>query len=394
MFSERTHWHRQPNRLANLLDERKASGRQIFDLTESNPTACGFSFGDILSPLTNPKILEYHPDSCGMLSARQAIVKYYADQSADIDPDNIFLTSSTSEAYSLIFKLVCNAGDSIAVPVPSYPLFEYLSQINDVALTPYRLQYDHGWRIDLDSLKRSLGPETRAIVLVHPHNPTGMFLKRQEFNEVAAIARERSLPLIVDEVFIDYAFEADCERMPTTVGSGEALTYTLNGISKMIGLPQMKLGWIALSGTATLVAEARERLEILCDTFLSVNTPVQLALPHYLTLRGAVQHQILTRVQSNLSLLTKLLNDHDPGNKPPCSLLIPEGGWYAIIRVPRTKSDEAWAVEMLERVGVYVFPGYYFDLEEEGFLLVSLLPEEALFKSGCEKLIGVLSSPA
>lgn len=389
MFSHRTNWHRQHNRLTELLEARRASGKMIFDLTVSNPTECGFTYPDaeILKALTNPDVLKYRPEPGGLRSAREAIAGYYAAKDLQVDPDNIFLTSSTSEAYSLIFKLLCDPGDSVLVPVPSYPLFEYLAQVNDVALSEYHLRYDHGWYLDVDSLSANITPQTRAIILVHPHNPTGMFVKKDELQKVITIAREHHLALVVDEVFIDYAYAEDADRTCSTAAEQSVLTFTLNGISKMIGMPQMKLGWISISGPDGEANEARERLEILCDTYLSVNTPVQVALPELLRLGSDVQRQIRDRITSNRETFTHLLNPRTSNLKPACSSLEAEGGWSAILRLPRTKSDEEWAVELLEKTGVYVYPGHYFDFEGEALIVVSLLAEVGDFRGACEKLI-------
>jgi len=377
MFSHRTNWHRQPNRLAKLLDARRASGKPIYDLTVSNPTECGFTYPEqeILSALSHVKALQYHPDPRGSLSARQAVSEYYRAKGIIVAPTNISLTASTSEAYSLMFKLLCNHGDSILVPKPSYPLFEYLAQVNDVHLQHYLLRYDHEWQIDIDSIRNAVTPQTKAIVLVNPHNPTGTFIKKDEYQQIVQITKAHQLALIVDEVFIDYPLCDDETRLGSTACESEVLTFTLNGISKMIGLPQMKLGWVVVSGESLVVSEAVERLEILCDTFLSVNTPVQVALPKLIEHRKITQRQILQRIRSNFSYLQSHISNH----QSPYSVLTAEGGWYAIIRVPRTHTDEEWALQVLEQKGVCVHPGYFFDFDEEGYLVVSLLVAEKMF---------------
>ncbi len=376
MFSSRTSWNRQPNTLTQLLEERKNSGKQILDLTNSNPTECGIIYPetDILSAFSTPEILHYQPDPRGLPSAREAVSGYYQAKNISIGTSDIFLTASTSEAYSIIFKLLCNAGDSVLVPVPSYPLFEFLAKVNDVHLQCYSLQFSHEWYIDLDSIKNNITAETRAIVLVHPHNPTGMFIKRDEYREIISIAQRRNIALIVDEVFIDYGFSNDAQHLGSTASETDVLTFTLNGISKLCGLPQMKLGWIVLSGNHEDVAEASGRLEILCDTFLSVNTPVQIALPRLLEAGDAIRSSILDRVRSNFHLLQKELTDTQ------CSVFPSEGGWYALVKIPMSISDEQCAISLLEK-GVYVHPGYFFDLSK-GFLVVSLLAEEKTFREG------------
>lgn len=377
MFSSRTNWHRQSNRLSELLDIRRQSGKPVYDLTNSNPTECGLVYPhqEILAGLSNPQSLHYHPDPRGLLSARKAVSEYYRIKQVVVGPSDIFLTASTSEAYSLIFRLLCNTGESILVPRPSYPLFDYLAQINDVTLQLYFLHYDHGWYIDTDSVKNAITSTTKAVILVHPHNPTGMFLRKSEYNAIQELAKQYQLALIVDEVFSDYAFQDDPGRIISTAGESNALTFTMNGLSKIAGLPQMKLGWVIVSGEHRAKDEACERLEILCDTFLSVNTPVQVALPELLESGTAVRSEILRRVKNNYVFLNETLANTS------CSTLVTEGGWYGIIRMPRTLSDEEWSLQLLETKGVYVFPGYYFDFTDDAHLVVSLLVEEKTFRA-------------
>jgi len=375
MFSSRTNWHREPNRLTELLASCRKNNKLIYDLTASNPTECGFSYPEqqFLSALANPQTLHYQPDSQGLLSAREVIARYYHEKNIRVDASQIFLTASTSEAYSLLAKLLCNVNERVLVPRPSYPLFEYLGEINDVQLDFYHINYDHGWSIDIDSVRRAITSSTKAIVIVNPHNPTGMFLKNDEYGRIREIARLHNLAIIVDEVFVDYLFQPDPHRLGTTAGGTDVLTFTLNGISKMIGLPQMKLAWIVVNGEPSGVKEATGRLEILCDTFLSVNTPVQVALPTFFEFRQTVQREILNRITSNYNSLDSLLRNS------PCSLLGAEGGWYAILQIPKTKSEEEWAVGLLNECGIYLFPGYFFDFHNEGYLVVSLLtPPEVL----------------
>lgn len=360
----------------------------IFDLTNSNPTDCGILYPEkeILSSLSDAQIFRYQPDPRGLLPAREAIAAYYHRKNLPVDPSNIFLTSSTSEAYSIVLKLLCNENESVLVPQPSYPLFEYLARVNDVNLRYYRLNHDQEWHIDIESVKQAITGETKAIVLVNPHNPTGMYLTSDQFLQIVAVAGERNLALIVDEVFIDYAFDDDARRIGSTAGASDVLLFTLNGISKMSGLPQMKLGWMIVSGKPPAVSEAMERLEILCDTFLSVNTPVQAALPELMKLGSAVQNGILDRVKSNYEFLQQAF----PRNAP-CSTLGVEGGWYGIIRVPRTRSDEEWALDLLEQRGVYLFPGYFFDFERDGYLVVSLLVRPEIFEAATHEIISLLA---
>jgi len=387
-FSNRTSWHRQQNRLTELLEARNTVGLPVHDLTVTNPTECGFVYPEkkILKALANPESLQYHPNSKGLRSARQAVAEYYNSKNITVNPEHIFLTASTSEAYSYIFKLLCNAGDSVLVPQPSYPLFEYLAQINDVQLQHYYVLYDDGWHIDIESIKQSITSTTKAIILIHPHNPTGMFVKQHEFEAIKEIALQNYLALIVDEVFNEYAFHPSTEIISTATTS-EVLTCTLNGVSKMLGLPQMKLGWMVVSGNSTLVNEAVERIDILCDTFLSVNTPVQLALPSFFNLGEGVRQQIQKRISANNSFLESAITQHSKLSK-----LSSEGGWYAIIRVPATKTDEEWALQILEKTGILVQPGYFFDFENKAYLLVSLLVPEQIFQLQILQLLEFVES--
>ncbi|MBI5215617.1 MAG: pyridoxal phosphate-dependent aminotransferase [Ignavibacteriae bacterium] len=380
-FSTRTNWHRQPNALHRLLEQKKTNGETILDLTVSNPTECGFVYPEqkILSALSDARTLSYEPDARGLLSAREAIVEYYSVRGIAVDSSNIFLTASTSESYSLLFKLLCNGGDNVLVPQPSYPLFEYLAQINDVQLRHYHLHYNDDWMIDIQSIRDAITPQTKVIVLINPHNPTGSFLKHHELESIKQIAHEHSLALLVDEVFIDYPFRSEQEII-STAGESEVLTFTLNGISKMCGLPQMKLGWFVVGGSRFDVKEASGRLEVLCDMFLSINTPVQVALPKLLQCGETIRQQIQTRIKSNYRSLQSLTNHS------PLTTHQSEGGWYGILHVPQTKTDEEWAIEVLEKRNVHLFPGYFFDLQTEGNLVVSLLVEEQTFRRGIEEL--------
>ena len=374
-FSHRTNWQRRQNRIAELLEKLRSSGKRILDLTNSNPTKCGILYPqkEILSALSQPTTLNYDPDPRGLLSARTAIAQYYAEQGVSVDRSEIFLCASTSEAYSYLFRLLCNSGDEILVPRPSYPLFDYLADLNDVNLRPYRLRYDHGWQIDPQSLEQAITPRTKGLVLVNPHNPTGMVLKQTQYEEIRRSALAHDLAIISDEVFGEYAFHPNASMVRTVANEKEILTFTLNGISKLLGLPQMKLGWIILSGNDR--DEAAERLEIICDTYLSVGTPVQTALPQFLHSARMAGTGIHRRIKSNHAFASSTTSGS-------VTLLECDGGWYATLRVPRTRSDEEWALELLEYEGVYLFPGYFFDFHEEGILVVSLLVEEADFQAG------------
>lgn len=383
MFSSRTNWHRQPNRLTTLVENLRQAGRTFYDLTTSNPTDCGIEYpgAKILSAFSDAKALHYEPSPKGMLSARGAISSFYLSKSVNVDPESIILTASTSEAYSMVFKLLCEPGDEVLVPVPSYPLFEFLAQLNDVVIRPYHLRYDGEWHIDMATVAQSLTDRTKAIIIVHPHNPTGMFVKKFEVAALSTISEQHKLSLVVDEVFADYAFGEDHSRVLSTVSASNVLTFTMNGISKLAGLPQMKLGWIVVSGPAAKKNEAIARLEIIADTYLSVNTPVQVALPELLECGTTIRNSIRRRVSENLNVLRRLVSGDSR-----CTLLQSEGGWYAILQVPRIRTDEEWAMGLLQDEGVYTHPGYFFDFENNNVLVLSLLPELQLFEEGARRI--------
>ncbi len=329
-YSSRLRWDLAPNRLTRLLDERRSAGAAILDLTESNPTAAGFAYpsDQILAALADPRALRYEPAAAGMPSARAAVSQYYSGR---VDPGRILLTASTSEAYAFVFKLLADPGDEVLVPRPSYPLFDYLAALDAVRVVQYPLAYhgtSHGtWAIDFDALARSITPRTRAIVLVNPNNPTGSFLKRAELGPLVALCREHNLALISDEVFSDYALHPDQPQLVRSLTEvTEVLTFCLSGLSKVAGLPQMKLGWIVTNGPTRERDQAFDRLELIADTYLSVSAPVQLAAPALLGLRTQLQNQILERVRANRAFVLSQI-----GPASPWRLLETEGGWYAIL---------------------------------------------------------------
>jgi len=387
MFSSRTNWPLAPNRLSELLRERRERGVPILDLTESNPTRCGLALAGemVLGPLHNPRALVYEPEPRGLAAARDAVTAYYSERGVFLNPDQIFLTTSTSEAYSFVFRLLANPGDKILAPQPSYPLFDFLGALNDVEVLPYPLLYEGGWQLDLHSLASGWQPGIRAVLLVHPNNPTGSFIKRCELDRLIEICSRHGASLIADEVFADYGFAADAERVTTHSQTSELLTFTLSGLSKISALPQMKLGWIVVNGPAEIRQEALARLEVIADTYLSVSAPIAWAAPEWLAHRGAIQAQILDRVQSNLRKLDALLTADSP-----VSRLKLEGGWYAILRVPATRSDEDWAAELLTQVGVFVHPGHFYDFPSAGFLVLSLLPPPAVFEDALSRTISLI----
>ena len=383
MFSSRTDWNTTPNRLSGLAAEKYLRGESIIDLTESNPTKCKFSYPseEILNTLSDRSVLSYQPEPRGLLSARKAITEYYAAQGIALTPEQIILTSSTSEAYSFLFKLLCNVGDEVVVPQPSYPLFEYLCQLNDITLRYYRLAYDGEWHIDFTSLEAQLSERTRAIVLVHPNNPTGSYLKQNEFDRICSLASEHHSSLIADEVFGPYDISpgVDCANILTS--QSFMPLFSLNGISKLLGLPQLKLSWIFVHGDLQQKGEALNRLDIIADTFLSVNTPVQIALPRLFRFSSDIRNQIRLRIQTNYKLLQNIFADSNT------SVLRVEGGWYAILHLPQKHSDDNWAEEILIHQNILVQPGHFFDMEQESCIVISLLPDSRIFKETILRLM-------
>ncbi|MBZ5700119.1 MAG: pyridoxal phosphate-dependent aminotransferase [Acidobacteriia bacterium] len=387
MFASRTNWRLNPNRFTQALEEHRRSGKPLWDLTVSNPTACGLAYPDqeIVAALADRRAIEYRPESKGILEAREGVSDYYrgrmgfSGSGERVDPERILLTSGTSEGYSHIFRLLCEAGDEVLVPAPSYPLFEFLGDLADLRLVPYPLLYDHGWQIDFASLRAALTPRSRAVLVVHPNNPTGSFVKRREAAELAEICAARDMAIVADEVFLDYA--AGPEPAQTFAFHDAALTFTLSGLSKISLLPQMKLAWMAVSGPQALVQTAVERLEIIADTYLSPSTPVQLALPKFLELRHGLQAQLLRRISTNIAVLDGVLRE-----SKLLTRLEREGGWYAVLRVPATGPDEDLAVALLERCSVLVHPGHFFNFSQDGFLVLSLITPELQFREGVRQL--------
>jgi alanine-synthesizing transaminase len=388
-FSSRFKWSLETNRLAQLIADKRQAGIRILDLTESNPTRAGFEFSseEILSALANPAAMAYEPQPKGLLIARKAVAAYYDERGFTISADRIHLTASTSEAYSFLFKLLANHGDNVLVPQPSYPLFEFLATLEGVELRPYELEYlSSGWKIDFDSIEQAITPTTRAIILVNPNNPTGSFIKRDELQRLNELCAQHNLALIVDEVFSDYGFGEDETRAASLVENGEvenadALTFVMSGFSKILALPQMKLGWIVTNGPAALRDEAIERLDLIADTFLSVGAPVQHAAPHWFKLRAGLQRQILDRVKTNHDWLAAKVQHS------PVRMLKAEGGWYATLEVPRHVPEEELVLQLLAEDDVLTHPGYFFDFPREAFLVLSLLPKPDEFREAIERLL-------
>ena len=438
-FARRTSWNLTPNRYTRALEEHRAAGREVLDLTASNPTTVGLKYreGELLRALADPHALTYEPRPKGLLAAREAVTKYYAERrnavsrndvefrddesphpskrrvggapasdssSTTVSPDDVILTASTSEAYSFLFRLLCEPGDSVLVPTPSYPLFEFLADLQDVKLAPYELIYDHGWQIDFHSLQTALERtqshegRCRAILVVQPNNPTGSYVKSHELEELNRICRANDLALIADEVFLDYSLvecrsggaqsaEREGDRFPskppiTFASNRDVLTFTLSGLSKISALPQMKLAWMVASGPEPLKREALARLEVIADTYLSVSAPVQWATSAMLEQRHDLQAQLLERIRANLAEL-----DSQLAAQTTCSRLQVEGGWYAVLRVPVTRSDEELAIQLLQQTGVLLQPGHFYNFAAEGHLVISLITPSATFAEGIRRVL-------
>ena len=386
MFSSRFHWDPRPNRLTQALAAKRAAGARILALTESNPTHAGLRYpGEIVRAFDDTAMLAYQPAPAGTPAARQAVSGYYAARGHAVPAERILLTASTSEAYAYLFKLLTNPGDEVLAPRPSYPLFEFLADMESVAVRQYRLEYHGGWSIDLDAVERALTARTRAIVLVNPNNPTGSYVKRGELRALIALCAPRGVALISDEVFADYALAEDADRVATLAGVEECLAFSLSGLSKVAGLPQMKLGWMVVNGPAALRAEAWEKLEWIADTYLSVGTPVECAAARLLAAGDSVQRQIRQRTVENLAFARAALAGS------PANILAVEGGWYMTLQVPRWRGEEEWTLELLECSGVLVQPGFFYDFETEAYLVVSLLTAPDIFREGLPLLVRQLT---
>jgi len=389
MFSDRTNWKLAQNRFTVALEEVRASGARVLDLTVSNPTRAGLHYDEaaILGALSSPRALDYDPQSKGLLEAREAVAGYYQSEHGirDLDAEQIVLTTSTSEGYSFVFRLLCNAGDELLVPKPSYPLFEFLADLQDVKLVPYPLIYDHGWQIDFPSLEKAVTPQTRGVVVVHPNNPTGSYVQSGEVGMLNSFCREHGLAVIADEVFLDYPLEDG--RHASFARNQEVLAFTLSGLSKVAALPQMKVAWVVTSGPRELAAGAMGRLEVIADTYLSMNAPMQWAVPALLEQRKDIQRQLLERVKSNLAEMDRQL-----AGQKACERLSVEGGWYAVLRVPVTRSDEELAIELVREKSVVVHPGHFYDFPGDGYLVLSLITPAGEFAEGIRAALGKLNS--
>lgn len=382
MFAKRTSWNLEANRLSAALAAHRAAGQLLRDLTLSNPTECGFQYNEtgLLDALRNRESLNYEPNPRGLEVARGAVAQYYADRGQPVSLDDIFLTTSTSEAYTFAFRALCDPGDEVLIPAPSYPLFEFLADIQEVRLVRYPLIYDHGWQMDFASLERAITPRTRAVIIVNPNNPTGNFCKSAEVSKLNEICAARELAIVADEVFLDFSLNG--ERHASFAGSSGALTFTLSGISKICGLPQMKAAWLVVSGPEVCKEQASARLEVIADTYLSMNAPIQWALPAFLAGRQEFQMQVLVRMRQNLAELDRQLSQ-----QAACSRLQVEGGWNAVLRVPAIEPGEELALRLLKTRGVYVHPGHFYDFPSDGYLVASLIGPVEAFSEGIRRVL-------
>jgi aspartate/methionine/tyrosine aminotransferase len=393
MFSQRTNWPLIRNPFTTALDELRAAGTPLLDLTASNPTQCGFHYDSaaILSAFQNPAALVYDPQPKGSLAARREVARYYLDDhQTTVDPESLFLTTSTSEAYSYAFRLLANPGDELLLPRPSYPLFEFLAGLQDLHLKPYSLAYAHGWFIDFRSLENAITPRTRAILLVHPNNPTGSYIKSDELTRLNTICKKHNLALIVDEVFLDFPFESPAAK--TFAANSEVLTFTLSGLSKISALPQMKVAWLVVTGPASQARSALDRLEIIADTYLSLSAPSQAALPALLAQRHSLRPQLLARIKENLSHLQSQLRSH-----AAVELLHAEAGWYATLRYSANSihpsipsSDEALAIHLLRQHHVLVHPGHFYDFPSNNYLVLSLIAPAQTFREATSRIFNLV----
>jgi alanine-synthesizing transaminase len=388
MFSTRLPQRTDPNALSRALDRMRATGAPFTDLTETNPTRVGLHYpSDLLAGLSDPRALVYDPHPLGLSIAREAVAADCARRGAAVIADDVVLTASTSEAYAWLFTLLCNPGDAVLVPRPSYPLFEHLTALDDVDAVPYDLEYHGRWSIDGATLDRA-PMRTKAVIVVSPNNPTGSFLSPSDLTRLLEVCHSRQWALIVDEVFADYPLEVG-DALTDIATQASVLAFSLNGASKSLGLPQVKLGWMVIGGPAEARSAAREALAFIADTYLSVNTPVQLSAAELLRHGAYVRGQIQERLRDNLATARRLVGPH-----APCTLLPVEGGWSAVVRVPSIVPEEQLVVDLLERTGVLVHPGYFFDLTHGCHIVISLLPRPGAFESGLETALRFVSSCA
>ena len=386
MFSRRLPPHADTNPLSRAIAARRAAGRTIVDLTESNPTRAGFQYPpDLLRPLASDAALHYQPHPYGLASARAAIARDHVRRGVAIDPDHVVLAASTSEAYTWLFKLLCDPGEAVLVPRPSYPLFEHLTALEGVRAVPFGLEYHGRWEIDFATLE-DVPSDARAIIAVSPNNPTGSYVSAREVERLFALCRERGWALIADEVFADYPLEVETP-LTDLASRADVLAFSLGGLSKTVGLPQLKLAWLVAGGPSVVCAAALAGLELIADSFLSVATPVQIATPTLLECGADVRAQIHQRVRDNLGVLRELARPF-----PACQILKVEGGWSAVIRVPATRTEDQLILGLLDAEGIVVHPGYFFDFVREAFVVMSLLPPTETLREGALRLLRYVAS--
>ncbi len=390
--SRRTSWNLTTNRYTEALDAHRKAGREVLDLSASNPTKVGLRYreDELLQALAHREALIYEPQPKGLLSAREAVAGYYAERGSALSPDDLILTTSTSEAYSFVLQLLCDPGDAVLAPAPSYPLLDFLADLHDVKLVPYELVYYHGWQIDFSSLHlaneraRAVGATCRAVLVVHPNNPTGSYVKPHEAEKLNCLCADNRMAIIADEVFLNYSLGGE----PLTFSSNrDTLTFTLSGLSKISGLPQMKVAWVAVNGPETSKGESLQRLEVISDTYLSMNAPVQWAIPVMLEERRGIHRQLIYRIRENLAEL-----DAQLVTQRLCQRLAIEGGWYAVLRIPATRSDEDLAIRLLEQTGVLVQPGHFYDFPADGYLVLSLITEFQTFRNGIGRMLQFIAT--
>jgi alanine-synthesizing transaminase len=390
MFSKRFNYNIEENKISKLLKQKKSAGIEVLDLTESNPTKVHLEYNelDILKSISHPDSMKYNPNPKGIQTAREAISNYYKEKNVKVNENDIFLTSGTSEAYSFVLKLLTDPYDEILIPRPGYPLFSFIAEMESVKIQYYDLNYsdDGFWKFDFDSLKSSLTKKSKAIICINPNNPTGNYIKKDELSELISICKEYNLALICDEVFMDYEIEVDKKNIFSFACNKDVLTFTLNGLSKICGLPQMKLSWIVVSGNRDKTEEAKSKLEIIADTYLSVGTPIQLALRSLFEGKELIQTKIRNRIIRNYNFLKEELL-----NRNNVELLNTEGGWYSVFRVKSDIDEESLTYSLLIEKNVYVHPGYFFDFKDEGYIVVSLLSPEEIFAEGMKRILVYLS---
>jgi hypothetical protein len=381
VFSRRLPPHTEPNALSRAVSALRAEAVRFADLTESNPTHAGIAYPDaLLDSLADPAALRYEPSPFGLASARRAVAEDQRRRGVMVDPGHVVLTASTSEAYSWLFKLLCNPGDGVLVPRPSYPLFDHLTALEGVCAHPYAIEYHGRWEIDTESTAAAPA-NIRALLVVSPNNPTGSFLSPEEFQRVTTLCRRRRWALIVDEVFADYPLDAG-HPLTDIAARSEVLCFTLAGLSKTIGLPQVKLGWCIAGGPAAERDAALAALEVIADSYLSVGTPVQVAVPTLLSVGASIRASIQGRIHRNLSALRATAAQF-----PASEVLGVEGGWSAVLRVPSTRGEEPLVLDLLRAEHILVHPGYFFDFPREAYLVVSLLPREDVFSDAVARLL-------